>query len=448
MQRQSSITALAAVIILSSCAQPQLTISTSASTSLPPVVSPTSTSTSPPPTSTPTAIPTPTHAPIPTHTPVIPPTPTPEPQPIGTFIPIPLAEDQPPGDIRDLRVADDGTLWVITREAVGSLRDGEWTTHQVPSGILLGFDGFGRVWVVDERGETISAWDGEVWTNYGPDEGWAPTGRLFQEAGYGNISEGLVTDRDGSIWIATRDDVRVFDGQRWSIYGPQEVGFEQTEEMIDMGVVPSLTDVALDRFGNVWVGDCAWMGPGPMGHGARWFDGQAWHGQDSPEVGVGCVEDIEVDQAGRIWLGVDGGLYRHTPGEGWISFPHPVVPASGNRRWGWLVDLELSAEGSVWVGMSPCGGASCDSGVFITFFVDDDGWTEVSDKGSFDFALDESGNGWMCIADELYSVRLDQLELVFTEESFRCTVEMDPSGRAWMGVLGHPTLWLYDPAGD
>jgi ligand-binding sensor domain-containing protein len=336
---------------------------------------------------------------------------------------------------------------VITSEAVGSLRDGVWTTHPALGEIIVGFDGFGRVWLVDEQGEDISSWDGESWTTYGSDEGWTTTGRLFQEPGYGNISENLVTDRDGLVWLATRDDVRVFDGQRWDIYSPEEVGFERTEDMLREGFDYYLTDVAIDGFGNLWVGDCAWMGPGPSGQGARWFDGQVWQGQDSPEVGAGCVEDIEVDQAGRVWLGVRGELYRHTPGEGWITYPHPEFPNSGNRRWGWLVDLELSAEGSIWVAMSPCGGASCDSGVFITFFVSDGVWTEISDKGPGDYALDEEGNGWMCMADELFSVSQGQLDQVFQEESFRCTVELDQAGRVWLALRGQPTLWLYDPPG-
>jgi len=414
----------------------------------------------PAPTVTPSTVPTatsePTTAPmstlLPTTTPLLRPTSTPPPtltaDPIGPFVPLPPAESQPPGNIHDWRVAPDGTLWLITSAGVGSLRQGTWTLHPEHGHIILGFDGAGRTWLTSKDGDSIAAWDGTAWTTYGSEAGWAPAGPVWPGGPYATISEEIVTDGRGWVWLATQKDVRVFDGRQWTIYAPEEVGFTRTEEMVEYGFDFSLTDVALDSTGDVWVADCAWMGPGPWGQGARWFNGEEWQGQDSPVVASGCIEDIEVDAAGRIWVGVDGNLWRYTPGERWTLFPHPEPDPNWERRWGWIADVELGGEETAWVTMSPCGGASCDSGVFILFRVCNGTWTQVSEEGLGDLAFDSSGEGWLCIGDGLYHVVEETVELVFEQDFFHCGVEVDPAGRVWLAIPGQPTLWLYDRTGS
>jgi hypothetical protein len=325
---------------------------------------------------------------------------------------------------------------------VGSLSGGDWTVHPDLGRVLLGFDAAGRTWLTSEEGETISVWDGADWTTYGASDGWTPAGPLWQVPGYRTVSEQPVTDNRGWIWFATRRDVRVFDGRRWTIYEPQEVGYAPSAEMEEMGFNHALTDMAVDGAGNVWVGDCAWAGPGPIGQGARWFDGERWYGQDSSEVGLGCVEDMEVDAEGRIWIPVRGELMRHLPSEGWTTIPHPVTDdTSGDRRWGWIASVALSGPGTAWVEMAPCGGASCESGILMVYFVSESGWEFVNEEGPGDLAVDDVGNGWLCLGEALYRVSLGRMELVHEEEYFRCLVELDPSGRAWLGLLGWRGLW-------
>jgi len=117
--------------------------------------------------------------------------------------------------------------------------------------------------------------------------------------------------------------------------------------------------VALDSSGDVWVGgwDATPFGPSLVGGpGARWFDGEAWQGADSPVVASGSVTDIEVDTAGNIWVGMVDDLWRYTPGDGWIRFtPPPDAPG------GFLVitDIGLSPSGTPWITTLQCGGAGC-----------------------------------------------------------------------------------------
>ncbi len=100
-----------------------------------------------------------------------------------------------------------------------------------------------------------------------------------------------------------------------------------------MGVDPRLRDVAVDSVGDVWVTDCTWGGPGPLGLGARWYDGNAWSaGQTSSVVGSGCIEAIEVDGAGRSAGHRRRSVVLYT-GTGWEEFAHPDAALPQDTRW-------------------------------------------------------------------------------------------------------------------
>ena len=88
------------------------------------------------------------------------------------------------------------------------------------------------------------------------------------------------SDVEGTLWVPMASDVRAFDGDRWTSYSLDDMGFALLE-MEDIGIVHSLS-MAKDGT-EVWVGECYYSGPGPMGGGGvRWFDGTTWHGADIP----------------------------------------------------------------------------------------------------------------------------------------------------------------------
>jgi putative hemolysin len=347
------------------------------------------------------------------------------------------------GPIEDWRVAPDGTVWLITGVGVGSLSAGVWTVHPKLGDLVLGFDEVGRTWVISAEGDQVAAWDTGGWTTYGPEAGWTPVGPVHVRGPYANVGEHLVTDERGQVWLVTAREVRAFDGRRWTIYTAGEVGFSRTEEMIEAGFDFRLTEVSQDSTGDVWVADCAWMGPGPRGQGARWFNGEYWDGQDSPVVASGCIEDIEVDGTGRIWVGVDGVLWRYSAEEKWISFTPPDPDPTWGRRWGNITDIELQGEDTAWVTLSPCGGASCDTGVFVIFRVQDGVWTEVSEGGPGDLAFATSDEGWLCAGNGLYHITEEAVKRVFEGDTFSCGVGADAAGRVWLTTADQDTLWLY-----
>ena len=422
------------------------------------------TATPPQPTATavPTGLPTPTAQPSPRPTataaptraprPTAAPGPTEPPVAIGPFQPLPANEGRPAGNVNRLTVAPDGNLWLATMEGMAIFQDGTWTPLPAESGgVFAGFDGAGRPWMahIEEHLDitSVSLWDGTSWTTYGAEAGWTPAGfgYYFSDRVF---SEEIVVDRRGWAWLATGDDVRVFDGQRWTLYGAEEIGFTLTREMIEGGYDYFwLGEVAIDSSGDVWVADCAWMGPGPRGHGARWFTGEAWQGQDSPVVASGCIYDIEVDDTGGIWAGVDGNLWRYALGQGWEEYAHPPTDPGGELRWGFLEAIDLDPAGVPWVTLHRCGGGSCDTEQYALFRIADGTWThvlEIQGYGRPDLAFDAAGDVWACTGAGLYHITPETAEPLGGEENAYCQVEVDGAGRVWLALPGKSTLWLYE----
>jgi hypothetical protein len=180
-----------------------------------------------------------------------------------------------------------------------------------------------------------------------------------------------------------------------------------------------------------------------MGRGARWYTGNQWQGDKTEEVSSGCIEDIEVDTSGRIWMGVDADLVRYTPGEGWENLGHPEFNPEWGLRWGWISNITLGADGSAWLDYSPCGGASCDTGLSILFALRDGEWRFVSDRGPFDLALDDSGDGWLCTADGLYRIAGGSVESLYQQDAFQCGLDADSTGQIWLSFSGQSSFWLY-----
>ncbi len=381
-------------------------------------------------------------------------TPTGEPVgPIGPFTPFSPAPDVSGDAIRELRVAPNGTVWLATDGAVLSLDGNTWTAHTsfdaLRDGVIVGFNDVGRPWVAAANGDTIVAQGGAAWIEYGPDTGWTPAESMVRGR-YASVSESSVTDREGRTWLVTEADVRVFDGGEWQVFAPEEVGFTPSQEMVEMGFRFRLRDIAIDGAGDVWVTDCAWMGPGPRGQGARWYDGETWQGGDSDVVGSGCIEDIEVDATGRIWAGVDGNLMRYTPGGGWETLLHPDFDLADDLRWGYLTDLVLSDDDTAWLTVSLCGGASCDIDDALFFRVHEDIWSPIADQAPDSLAFDASGTGWLCAGDGLYRIEGDMVTPVHRAEGFSCQLAPQPEDAArndtvWLLQPGEPPLWRYAP---
>jgi hypothetical protein len=151
---------------------------------------------------------------------------------------------------------------------------------------------------------------------------------------------------------------------------------------------------------------------------------------------------------GRIWAGVNDQVWRYTDGKGWENFPHPVQFPLDGLRWGWIIDLLLDGNEAVWMTMVPCGGASCDAGWSITFWIHENEWLVVGENTNESLLLDVATGAndltWGCFADGLYSVAAGEFIPVVEQLPAPCQVETDREGRVWLSLYGQSNLWYFD----
>jgi hypothetical protein len=398
-----------------------------------PTATPEPTATSPPPTQPATA--TPTTAPSPTP-------PAGAPTQSG---PLQLVDLIPPallGQVTGLRADADGDLWVFATYGYALWRDGQWTVQ--PSDrdqILIGVDDAERMWLfVEKDGSKIYFRDGGAALTLA-DAGWLPVPNPAPLEG-----QGVLTDKAGRVWLATEQDVRAFDGTRWTIFAAPDMGMPPPP---DPDVFTMFTLKLAEESGQIWVGECDWIGPGPMGGGgARWFDGQAWRGADSP-VASGCVFEIEEDSLGRVWVGLDADLWRYDPAaDEWMRFGPPQP--TERPRIGYVADIAIDPTGEPWPLFALCGGASC-VGEIVRYRLQDGAWTQIGDL-NYDMpqtlVFDGAGTPWL-LGGGMYRVEANQPVKPLANPLAVQAVAVDGVGRVW--VAGRQVdatdaaLWVFQP---
>lgn len=323
-----------------------------------------------PPTRQPTATPIPTVTPEPTatrpdFTPIIP-------QTYDFFSRVAILPDTPLGQIIHFRPAlnDATTLELITSNSYERINvtTGEVTvTLALPDSRIIGVDNAGTIWLlVGNDNDTIFALDQTgTQRSFSAASGWLPLVGTARD---------LVQDANGDIWLSTNEDVRRFDGTQWTIYTREALGMA-APSMEDVGVLFHLAYSPLTQ--TVWVGECDWVGPGPIGGGGvRWFDGTLWHGSDSP-VARGCSLDIVEGNNGRIWVALNAQLWQFHPADSsWEQFLAPE--SSDELRIGYIEKLLLDSQNNPWPLFSLCGGASCQV-AFAQYRLRDGEWTQFGD---------------------------------------------------------------------
>ncbi|MGC9358216.1 MAG: hypothetical protein ACP5GX_10120, partial [Anaerolineae bacterium] len=172
-----------------------------------------------------------------------------------------------PGGAREILHVAGNTVWVALSDVDAVLVDlttGE--EHTAAVGTLVGVDDNGRSWLVSQDGSAISMWNGNDWITYSENAGWTPIGGTTF---YPPVNANLVTDATGQVWLATRADVRSFDGNRWQVHSLAAMGMAPPEEEMLM----EFTLLFAESANEMWVGECTWGGPGPFGgEGVRRFD--------------------------------------------------------------------------------------------------------------------------------------------------------------------------------
>jgi hypothetical protein len=324
-------------------------------------------------------IPQPTTTPSPTATPIVY-------GPISAVLPVSQIMD---GDFYDLHFIPGEGLWLLTNTGAARFKNDTWEIMlQFTEGIPAGMDASGRVWVLQPDLSAMHYWQDDVWNL--DTIGWKPiTGY------YAPPQQELRSDAAGNLWYATPQDIRYFDGVRWTVLPPEQIKMSAFD---DEDIIRRFSIDFIELYDEIWVGHCYWSGPGPFrGLGARWYDGENWRGSTSP-FSSGCVSSFAVDEeAYLVWSAADDIIWSFNRVDGnWTEYPPPPA-VEPYTRYGAVLSLALDQNGDPWAAFLACGGASCDA-VYIYRFKDGH-WQPIGSETEMwldeKILFDEQGTAWI-----------------------------------------------------
>ena len=341
------------------------------------------------------------------------------------------------GDIRSLWIGPAGRLWIGTDTGIFVHNALTWEMlFQGAVETFLGADQNGVIWVVLEDESQIASYDlSGKWQVFGTEQGWTePEDTEYLSPGFG---DGLATDDQGKVWIATgRDDVRVFDPREgaWKVLSATEIGYSPAGAPGYQGHF--LSDVDLSSTQKVWIADCIGEGEVLKGQGIHWTDGENWF--SAPDTAAECTLDIESDGEGKMWVGGFDALLMYDPESGyWTRFPLP--------SWEWrqlVAEIDLDDKGSPWVEVIRSGGAG-PIGDVVRYHLEDGEW-HMDFEGWFSrLAFGEPGVTWLCSDGAVFQLASRNLEKMADIPGTECDIKVDGSGRTW--VTNFSDLWRFDP---
>jgi len=384
----------------------------------------------------------PTDTPLP-PTATLPPTPTPEdtftptptlPPEIGSFRLKAIMEPILFGEVIDFRLLPDGGLILTTSRGYATIEGEDIFLQTVGySQQMVGVDDFKRMWFfIDGDGSRIYYWDGGL-DFVLADTGW----ETVDDVGI-VIGQGVVTDSEGHVWLYTERDVRIYDGEQWTIFNMADLGM-LTPPYDE--IIRNLSLHYLKGIDQIWIASCYWGGPGPIGGGGvRWYDDGAWKGGGT-SLREGCALSVVEDERGWVWMGVDDILWRFDPKTAsWRQFPFPEPTDS--KRYRFAGDIAISPEGDPWASFLLCGGASCED--FYRFHRQNENWIPVGTPSFYTETLLFDTNGVPWIFGQGITRIEDNQSIPVSDLIVEGVVE-DAIGRIWM--VGHPlggemALWV------
>ena len=404
-------------------------------------------------TRTPTLSPTPADTLTPTAT--ITPTPTVTVAPADTFTPAPSRTPLPPstapftlvrsfdaqlfpGKLTSLTSLKDGRFWlsgpndaVLFDPASGQAARARFTTAP------LGVDAYGRAWELDETGSYVSAWDGEKWTAYAEGAGWLPLSLPVAPLAFRSAA-------DGSVWLVTAADVRRFDGLRWRVFTPVEMG-------IPLPWQAGYSTNLLFTLGpdSAWVGSCDRTASGPTGQGSlRRFKDNHWTDAALPALPA-CVSALSAAPDGSLWVGLYGGtLWKFDASlQAWRE--QSALPLPPDRTgYADFLEMPLDNAGNPWPLAQLCTASGCGQQV-MRFQLGTGGAWQVfgpsQQPPQQHLLFDRNGTLWLLTPDQVGS--LDAGRNFTPIESLNVKAfALDAEGRLWLaaenaGLLG---LWVGD----
>ena len=152
----------------------------------------------------------------------------------------------------------------------------------------------------------------------------------------------IVQDKQGFIWVATRDGLCRYDGQRFKVFQPDPDGRPSLS-------FAGLNQLALDRHGRIWILSER-MDIDVFDPRTETFTNLSRQAAFRRLVKPGTTYNLRIDQKDRLWLIVFGtGLFRwdltKKQGQWFHHQPRQASSISSNG----IFDLQEGADGTIWL---------------------------------------------------------------------------------------------------
>lgn len=350
------------------------------------------------------------------------------------------------GIINRLQVANDGSFWFASPYAVGRYvpETKIFTQENLPDPII-GLTQDGRAWILPTAGTPLKTWDGSAFVEYDQRNSWLPP------QGYGApslLESTFSSDIDGNVWLTTAYDVRRLRGNQWQIFLPELIGFELPyRKTISTSFVLANSQIS----NHAWVGSCNWLERDRLdGDGVRHFDGTRWSEVKIP-VEKGCVTAIAADDTGRVWIGMDGRLWRYDEKlDAWSEFTPPdldPVKYIGFSH-GAVLDITIAPDDSTWVLYELCGSPGCKTRQ-IRYRIMNGIWTPMRESSQISPPLllfDKNSTAWLFDINVIHRLENNTFKPVAWMDWWEAAT--GPDGMIWAltGKLNaEMILWKYEP---
>lgn len=190
--------------------------------------------------------------------------------------------DVPIVSVRAIDQAEDGTIWIASREGVIRIIGDEWVHYGVDHGLPelrvrdIVVDDYGRVWAGSRSG--LALYQNGGFYLFTEDHGLND-----------NRIQSVSVEAEDRIWLGTESGISLFDGQQFINY-TREHGLSAT----------IIYDTMIDREGKIWFGT--------LGGGVSIYSGDYFYSYNI-DTGLpnNVVTGFEEDEEGRIWVATLGG---------------------------------------------------------------------------------------------------------------------------------------------
>ncbi len=351
--------------------------------------------------------------------------------------------------VSGLQIAD-GIVWAASEFGLFKYESASWsrygtTNSNIPSDKVLSLeiDSENAVWVGAEEG--LAKYNGESWETFNSDNSLLESDKIT-----------ALEFNDGIVYIGSNAGLFSFDGTEWNKFN---------------------LDLPNDYINCVFVSSEGGIFVGIKNLGLAKFAGVSWSLVSTSILWQPLfnIQDIYIDNGGDAWLATWNGIARHS-GEEWSYFyssaeGKPLVKATDFAQSSEgvvyvalkdstvarfesgefhildigvpitdLSEIEISADGEIWLGSDGAGTAVYDGEDWRLFNY---GNSKLPDDIIYDLKIDDEGNIWTGTRDglgkydgnEWFSYDMDD----GLPENNVTAISFDPDGNMWIGTVIGPS---------